>query len=226
MMAKDHIVRSYDQELDLLQSKLLEMGQVAEAQLSKAIDALVSRDSSLAVYVIYSDTKVNELQSEVDSLAVRMLAMRQPMALDLRQIISGLKIASELERIADYAANIARNALELNQVSLEKPIELILRMAEVARQMLRYVMHAYHEKDVSEAIDVWKQDEEINEIYAELLVQLRSYMELDSDNIKTYTSLIFVARCCERIGDHIKNVAESVYYIEHGKAYAEMPMSK
>jgi phosphate transport system protein len=225
-MAKGHIVRSYDQELNLLQLKLLEMGTVAEDQLSKAIEALVSKDSNLAVNVIYSDSMVNEQQAEVDSMVVRMLAMRQPMALDLRQIISGLKIAAELERVADYAANIAQHVMDLNQLSIEKPIERIIRMAKVARQMLREVMHAYQETDVSEAVAVWNKDEEINELYATLLSQLRTYMELDSENIKTYTSLIFVSRCCERIGDHIKNVAESVYYIEHGKAYNEMPMYK
>lgn len=225
-MVKDHIVRSYDQELDLLLSKLLEMGKAAEDQLYKAIEALVSRDSSLAVNVIYEDSKVNQLQAEVDSLTVRMLAMRQPMALDLRYIISGLKIAAELERIADYAANISKNMMDLNHVSLEKPVELIIRMAEKAGQMLREVMHAFQETDADHAVAVWRQDEEINEIYADLLSQLRSYMKVDGENITTYTGLIFVSRCCERIGDHIKNIAESVYFIKNGKAYAEMPMSK
>jgi phosphate transport system protein len=225
-MAKDHIVRSYDQELDLLQAKLLEMGSIAEDQLSKAIQALVSKDSSLAVNVIANDSQVNELQAEVDDLAVRMLAKRQPMALDLRQIISGLKIAVDLERIADYAANIAKNVMGLDQVSLEKPVELIIRMAEVAQQMLKKVMHAYREIDALEAVQVWNQDEEINAIYADLLSQLRSYMKLDTDNIKTYTNLVFVSRCCERIGDHLKNVAESVYYIKQGQTYPEIPDPK
>jgi phosphate transport system protein len=223
---KDHTVRSYDQELDLLQSKLLEMGTVAEEQLSKAIEALISKDSHLAVTVIDNDSRVNQLEAEVDSLAVRMLAMRQPMALDLRQIISGLKTAAELERIADYAANIAKNVMDLDQVSLEEPVALIIRMAEVAQQMLKDVMGAYRETDVSKALAVWEKDEEINEIYANLLSQLRTYMQLDADNIQTYTNLIFVSRCCERIGDHIKNIAESVHYIEHGKAYAEAPLGK
>jgi phosphate transport system protein len=225
-MAKEHTVRSYDQELELLQSKLLQMGKVTEEQLKKAIEALVSKDSGLAVDVIYSDSRVNELQAEVDSLTVRMLAMRQPMALDLRSIISALKIAAELERIADYAANIGKNVFDLNHVSLEEPVKQIIQMAEVAGQMLNDVMRTYQETDVSKALDVWNRDEEINGIYANILSQLRSYMKVDSDNIKTYTSLIFVSRCCERIGDHIKNIAESVYYIEHGKAYAEMPMCK
>jgi phosphate transport system protein len=221
-MAKDHIVRSYDQELELLQSKLLEMGRITGDQLSKAVEALVTKNSSLAVNVIYSDSEVNQLQNDVDSLTVRMLAMRQPMALDLRQIISTLKIAAELERIADYAANIGKNVIDLTDVSLEKPVEMIIQMAKAAQQMLSDVMHAYQETDVALSISVWKQDEKINELYAALLSQLRLYMKEDTDNIKTYTNLIFVSRCCERIGDHIKNIAECVYFIDKGQSYGEL----
>jgi phosphate transport system protein len=221
-MAKDHIVRSYDQELDLLQSKLLEMGRFAEEQLRKALEALVSRDSSLAVNVISNDSKVNKLQSEVDRLTVRMLAMRQPMALDLRHIISALRIGVELERVADYAANIGKSVIDLNDVSLEEPVEQIIRMAELTQKMLNEVMHAYRKANVSQAIAVWKQDEEVNKIYANLLSQLRLYMKEDANNINTYTSLIFVSRSCERIGDHIKNIAECVYYIEKGQEYAAL----
>ncbi|MBW2437911.1 MAG: phosphate signaling complex protein PhoU [Desulfobacterales bacterium] len=221
-MAKDHIVRSYDQELDLLQSKLLEMGQFAEEQLRKALEALVSRDNRLAVNVISSDSKVNKLQSEVDRLTVRMLAMRQPMALDLRHIISALRIGVELERVADYAANIGKSVIDLNHVSLEEPVEQIIRMAELTQKMLNEVMHAYRKVNVSQAIAVWKQDEEVNKIYANLLSQLRLYMKEDADNINSYTSLIFVSRSCERIGDHIKNIAECVYYIEKGQEYAAL----
>ncbi|MGD1987068.1 MAG: phosphate signaling complex protein PhoU [Desulfobacterales bacterium] len=221
-MAKDHIVRSYDQELDLLQAKLLEMGQFAEEQLRKALEALVSRDNRLAVNVISSDSKVNKLQSEVDRLTVRMLAMRQPMALDLRHIISALRIGVELERVADYAANIGKSVIDLNHVSLEEPVEQIIRMAELTQKMLNEVMHAYRKVNVSQAIAVWKQDEEVNKIYANLLSQLRLYMKEDADNINSYTSLIFVSRSCERIGDHIKNIAECVYYIEKGQEYAAL----
>jgi phosphate transport system protein len=219
-MAKDHIVRSYDQELDLLQAKLLDMGRITGEQLSKAAEALVSKDSRLAVNVIYTDSTVNDLQNEVDRLTVQMLAMRQPMALDLRHIIAGLKIATELERIADYAANIGKHVIDLDHVSLEKPVEMIIRMTEVAQQMLKDVLHAYKDIDIPLSINVYKQDEEINKTYASLLSKLRLYMKEDADNIKTYTSLIFVARCCERIGDHIKNIAECVYFIDKGESYA------
>jgi phosphate transport system protein len=226
MMSKDHIVRSYDQELELLISKISEMGKVAEEQLAKAIEALITKDSQLAVNVIYSDAQVNDLQNTVDGLTVRMLAMRQPMGYDLRHIIAALKIAADLERIADYAANIAKNVMDLDRVSLEKPVGLIIRMAELANTMLNDVIDAYCETDFIKATAVWHRDEDINRVYADLLSQLRSYMKADSDNINAYTSLIFAARCCERIGDHIKNVAESVYFITHGESSIENPIER
>ena len=225
-MSKDHIVRSYDQELDLLISKISEMGKVAEEQLAKAIEALITKDSRLAVNVIYTDAQVNDLQSTVDGLTVRMLAMRQPMGSDLRHIISALKIAADLERIADYAANIAKNVMDLDRVSLEKPVGLIIRMAELASHMLKDVIDAYRETDVRKATAVWHRDEDINRVYADLLSQLRSYMKADSDNINAYTSLIFAARCRERIGDHIKNVAESVFFITNGESSIENPIER
>ena len=225
-MSRDHTVRSYDQEFDLLKSRITEMGKVAEEQLAKAVEALVTKDSQLAVNVIFSDSQVNELQSAVDRLSVNMLALRQPMGIDLRHIISALKIAAELERIADYAVNIAKNGMNLDHVYLEKPVQHIIRMAELAIQMLKDVIRAYLELDVPRAIAVWHRDEDINQIYADLLTQLRSYMQADSDNINTYTSLIFTARCCERIGDHIKNVAEGVYFIIHGDSSIDHPIDK
>ena len=225
-MTRDHTVRSYDQELDLLISKISEMGKVAAEQLAKAIEALITKDSRLAVDVIYSDAQANDLQNSIDRLTVRMLAMRQPMGSDLRHIISALKIAAELERIADYAANIAKHGMDLDHLSLERPVGLIIHMAELARHMLNDVIDAYREKDVGKAAAVWQQDEAINEVYADLLSQLRSYMKADSDNINTYTSLIFTARCCERIGDHIKNIAESVQFIARGESFIENPLEK
>jgi phosphate transport system protein len=226
MMSKDHIVRSYDQELELLISKISEMGKVAEEQLAKAIKALITKDSQLAVNVICSDVLVNDLQNAVDRLTVRMLAMRQPMGSDLRHIISALKIAAELERIADYAANIAKNVMDLDHVSLEEPVGRIIRMAELASHMLKDVIGAYQETDAQKAMAVWHRDEDINQVYTDLLSQLRSYMKVDSENTDIYTSLIFTARCCERIGDHIQNIAESVYFITHGESSIENPMDK
>jgi phosphate transport system protein len=216
-MERQHIVRSYDEELRMLKSKIKDMGLEASAQLRKACQALTSRDNRLVQDTIQGDTNVNLLQEEIDVLTVHLLATRQPMAVDLRNIISGLKIATDLERIADYAKNIAKHVTDLNSISLNKPIESIIAMVEVAQSMLNDVIDAYLHTDLEKAIEVWHRDDEINQIYGELLGQLRSYMEKDSDHIKAYTSLLLVSRCCERIGDHITNVAESVHYIDRGE---------
>jgi phosphate transport system protein len=227
-MAKKHIVKSYDEDLDLLRSKLLEMGGEAGDQISKAGQALLNRNGGLADVIIVSDEKVNLLQQEAEELGIRILATRQPMAQDLRNVISGLKMASELERIADYAANIARHITDLDpHLDLDQPIAAINEMTDLAIKMLTDIMDAFTNGDVQKAIRVWHRDDDIDQIYADLLGDLRVRMSEDSDNIKSYTGLIFVARCCERIGDHITNLAENVHYIEHGKTYIDgkVPLS-
>ena len=227
-MSVRHIVKSYDEELGLLKSKLLEMGSEVEDQISKATKALLERDSGLAELVIVSDQKVNVCQQEVEELGVRILATRQPVAQDLRGVIAGLKMASELERIGDYAANIARHIPDLDlQLNLEKPIAVIAEMVELVKGMLTDIMDAFADGVVSKAIAVWHRDDRIDAIYADLLNGLRAKMAEDSDTIQACTGLVFVARCCERIGDHITNIAENVHYIEHNKTYIDgnVPLS-
>jgi phosphate transport system protein len=218
-MVKKHIVRSFDEEFRLLKSMVQDMGRKCETQISMALEALEKRDSDLSEKIIAGDANINAMQNELDELTVRMLATRQPLATDLRTIVAGLKISAELERIADYAANIAKHVNDLNHVSLEKPVESIVKMTEVAKQMLKDVVGSFTEIDVAKAIKVWHRDDEIDEIYSNLIGELRTYMTNDSDHVKSYTSLIFVSRCCERIGDHITNIAENVYYIKHGEDY-------
>lgn len=227
-MATKHIVKSYDEDLDLLKSKLSEMGKEAQDQISKAIKALLNHDDGLADVIIVSDEKVNFLQQEAEELGVQILATRQPLAQDLRYVISGLKMASELERIADYAANIARHIADLDrQLGLEQPIASIKEMVELAKGMLTDVMNGFTHGDVRKAIAAWHRDENIDHIYAALLSDLRTSMSEDSDSIRSYTGLVFIARCCERIGDHITNIAENVHYIKHGKTYinGKVPLS-
>jgi phosphate transport system protein len=214
-------MRTYDEELDLLRSKITQMGEICVRQLSKAVESLTKRDTMLAKDVVLGDARVNALNGEIDQLTFRILAMRQPVAIDLRNIISGLKIAGDLERIADYAANIANCVRDLNHISLEKPIKSILEMAGIAQGMLADFIEAFRQSDDVLAVSVWMKDEQIDAIYADILAELRTYMANDPDKIGAYTSLIFVARCCERIGDHIKNLAESVYFIQTGKNYVK-----
>lgn len=221
-MANKHIVKAYDEALDRLKSKISEMGREAEDQISKAVQALLNRDGGLADVIIVSDEKVNFLQQETEELCIRILATRQPVAQDLRYVISGLKMASELERIADYAANFARYIPDLDHGSdLDQPIAEIIDMAKVAKGMLTDLMDAFMTNDVQKAIAVWHCDDDIDNIYADLLSDLRHRMAQYADNIKAYTDLIFMAKCCERIGDHITNLAENVHYIEQGKPYID-----
>jgi phosphate transport system protein len=227
-MPTKHIVKSYDEDLNLLKSKLSEMGKEAADQISQAGKALLNRDGGLANVVIVCDEKVNFLQQEVEEFGIRILATRQPLAQDLRSVIASLKMASELERIADYAANIARHISDLDHhLDIDQPIAAILEMAELTKGMLTDIMDAFAKVDVQKAIAVWHRDGNIDHIYADLLSALRTRMSEDSDNIRSYTSLIFVARCCERIGDHITNIAENVHYIVHGKTYinGKVPLS-
>lgn len=223
-MAREHTVKAFTQELDLLKSKVLEMGAECEGQLARAVHALVERNTKLAKEIIIGDTKVNQLQREVDDLAIRMLALRQPMALDLRNIVAAQKIAADLERIADYAANIAKEVVDSRDLLLESAVKSIVQMAETARHMLSDVLDAYQRLDVKKAVEVWYLDEKIDKIYFGLLTKLRTLMIEDSKNINASTRLLFVGRCCERIGDHIMNVAENVDFIASGKMHLGMPM--
>lgn len=222
-----HIVKSFDDELELLSDKLMEMGKIAQKQLRKTLDALIHHDTDLAELIIQKDDKVNQLQDEVDELIIKMLAMRQPMAIDLRNIISGLKISSELERIADYAANIANHSLSISGNGHEEIIDLIKNMASNGQIMLNDAMKALLERDIEKAKEVWQTDEKINEIYGKAIHEIRKLMRNTDDkaNIKYCTMLLFIARCCERVGDHITNIAEQIVYIVTGEAYKGIPES-
>ncbi len=218
-MTSRHIVRSYDEELALLKATILEMGKLSHRQLIRALETVISRDSSVAEAIMADDAPIDALQQAIDQLTLMMLAKRQPMALDLRMIVSGLKMASDLERIADYAANMARHSMELNSVDLQKPVEVIIRMVESAKTMLSDVMIAYEKNDAELARKVWHEDVHIDTEYAGLLSDLREFMTSESKHAKPFTALLFVARCCERIGDHIQNLAENVHFIALGETY-------
>lgn len=218
-MSSKHIVRSYDEELALLKASVLEMGKLSLQQLNRALETVLSRDSSAAEAIMKDDAPIDALQQAIDQLTLLMLAKRQPMALDLRMIVSGLKMASDLERIGDYSANMARHSMELNSLDLQKPVAGIIKMAEIAKTMLSDVMIAYEKNDAELARKVWHADEGIDTEYAGLLSDLRESMTGEAEHAKPFTALLFVARCCERIGDHIQNLAENVYFIILGETY-------
>lgn len=158
----------------------------------------------------------------MDRLTVRMLALRQPVGIDLRSILSALKIATDLERIADYAANIAKCIEDLSASTLIDPVDSIVRMTQVAKTMLEDVLQAYSRSDIKLAIDVWHRDDLIDKVYSQLLIQLRNSMKQDAMNIDPCTTLIFVGKSVERIGDHITNISEHIYFKVLGE---ELPVS-
>ena len=221
-MVAEHIIKSYDQELQRLDNTISEMGGMAESQLAAAIDAVAKRDSDLASEVIENDAKVDELEHEVESLVVRLLALRQPMARDLRQIVAALKTATDLERICDYAANVAKRSIVLNQTAPVKPVYALPRMGTLCQGMVKDMLDAYVERDADKALGVWLRDEELDEMYTSLFRELLTYMIEDARNITPCTHLLFMAKNLERIGDHTTNIAETLYFLVHGKPLAQI----
>jgi phosphate transport system protein len=220
-MESQHVVKSYDEELHRLSNTITEMGGLAESQLATAIDAVVKRDSELAASVVEGDAKVDQLQRDSDNLAIRLLALRQPMARDLREILAALKIASDLERVADYAANVAKRAMALNQTPPVRPVYALPRMAQLAQLLIKDVIDAYVARDADRAYAVWMRDAELDEMYSSLFRELLTYMMEDPRNISACTHLLFMAKNIERIGDHATNIAEDLYYLVHGVPLTE-----
>jgi phosphate transport system protein len=221
-----HIVKSYDQELGLLGRRITEMGGAVEAQIAGAIDALEKRDPLSAQAVIDGDRRINAMEEEIDELAIRLLATRQPVAVDLRVITMALKITNDLERMGDYAVNIARRVEPIAETSPVKPLYTVPRMAQIAQAMVKDVLDAYGERDVAKAVAVWHRDAEVNEMYNSLFRELLTYMLEDPRNISACAHLLFVAKNIERIGDHATNIAEQIHYMIHGRQLDRPPGGK
>ncbi|MBM3598628.1 MAG: phosphate signaling complex protein PhoU [Alphaproteobacteria bacterium] len=223
-MASEHIVKSYDDELKHLKALLSRMGGLVEAQIADAMDAVGRRDSELARRTVDNDAKIDTLEREVDASVVRMLALRQPMAVDLRSILAALKISSDLERIGDYATNAAKRAIALNQMPAARPAGSVPRMGRLVQSIVKDVLDAYVDGDADKAVAVWRRDEEVDELYNSLFRELLTYMMEDPRNITPCTHLLFMAKNIERMGDHATNVAETVYFQVRGQPLkAERP---
>lgn len=207
-----HIVKSFDEELARLSDLISRMGGLAETQLEQSIEALRKRDSTLAEAAVKNDRKIDVLHAEVDEMAIRLLALRQPMGGDLRHIVTGLKIAPIVERIGDYAKNVAKRTIAINQMPPVKPLFTIPRMGRMVREMTKDVLDAFATNDVAKAHQVWMRDAEVDDMYDSLFRELLTYMMEDPRNITPCTHLLFVARNIERIGDLATNIAELIHY--------------
>lgn len=212
----DHIVSSFDEDLNQLDNLLAEMGGLAEHQFADAIKALVRRDSELAEKVIINDKRIDAIEESVDQHTISMLALRQPMADDLRVVITALRIASVIERIGDYSKNIAKRTVAITQTPPIGPSRTISRMGNVVQGMIKTVLDAYLQRDAELAQDVRLRDEEVDALHTSLFRELLTYMMEDPRSISACAHLLFVAKNIERIGDHATNIAEHVHFLVHG----------
>lgn len=212
-----HTVRAFDAELDALNQKIARMGGMAETQLGDAVQALVTADLALADQVIKGDDAVDTTEDSVNEMVVRMLALRQPMADDLRVVMSSLKVAGALERVADHAAGIAHRVHTLKHHAPVPAVKSVGRLGALVLELLKDSLDGYSNRDTERAIRVWERDEEVDALYSSLFRELLTYMMEDPRNIAPCSHLLFVAKNLERIGDHATTVAEVTHFIATGK---------
>jgi phosphate transport system protein len=216
-----HTVKAFDDEIGELRGHIADMGGRAEMAITLAMQALVKRDLELARKVIADDKAIDRLETEVEKLAVRIIALRAPMADDLREVIAALKIAAVLERIGDYAKNIAKRTGALEGRRKIEPISLLPSMAQVATEMVNDVLNAFAARDAKLAIEVNERDKVVDDFYNSIFRTLVTYMYENPQSIGNAAHLLFVAKNLERVGDHATNVAEMVYFAATGEYMAE-----
>ncbi len=221
-MASEHTLKRFDEELERLNATINEMGGLTESQFAKALEAVRDRNTAAAEQVIAEDARVDALDAQVQQQTVQLLALRQPMAVDLRVVLSSIKIAAALERIADYAKNTAKRSIVLTQgTAPASAVSGIDRLGRLVRTALKDVLDAFANDDVEKARDVWQRDEEIDQVYTGLFRELLTYMMEDPRNITACTHLLFMAKNIERAGDHVTNIAELVSFRQTGTNFAE-----
>jgi phosphate transport system protein len=209
----EHTVRAYDQELDTITAELARMGGLAESEVADSIKAIATRDMALATSVIMRDAKLDGLEMDIERKAVRLIALRQPVADDLRRTVAAMKISMNLERCGDLAKNIAKRALVIAESEPVAPLtSSIERMGELVTTRLKDVLDALSSREVDQAVAVWRQDHEVDEHYDAIFRELLTYMMGDPRMITACAHLLFVAKNLERIGDHATNIAEILHY--------------
>jgi phosphate transport system protein len=214
----DHTAKAFDTDLQEITRKVAEMGGVAEQQISDATRALVERDTDLAEHVIATDPTIDAMQHEIEEKAILTIARRQPMAIDLREIIGAMRVCNDLERIGDHAKHIGKRVVALDlDLHPQKLIRGVEHMATLVSTLLKQVLDAYASHDLASALAVWNGDEEVDSICTSLFRELLTYMMEDPRNITFCMHLMFCAKDVERIGDHATNIAETVYYMIEGR---------
>jgi phosphate transport system protein len=218
----EHAARTFEEELKSLETSIAQMGGLAEQAVGQAIDALHNRDPELAETTLANDRTIDKLERGVEELAVSIIARRAPLDRELRQIITAIRIAVDLERIGDLSKNIAKRAIAVAaEPHPKQTMTGFMHIGETALRQLKDVLDAYSQRDADMALKVWQRDEEIDAMYNSLYRELLTAMMKEPQGVGVYAHLLFGAKNLERIGDHATNIAETVYYLIHGIALAE-----
>ena len=217
MTEAPHTVKSYEEELKNLNSNIIKMGGFCEKSLGKAIQAITTRNSDNAESVIKDDEKIDKFETLIEQQVVNLIALRQPMAIDLRETVTALKISSDLERIGELAKNISKRTLLLNENLPKNLVDAIIRVSSDVQKQLKSILDAYLERSSAMAINVWESDEQIDDLTNFCMQEVIKYLKENEKNLSDGTHLLFVTKNIERIGDHTTNIAEQVYYLVKGE---------
>ena len=217
MSMNEHTVTAFDEDLQYLVDKISEMGGNAESMVARSVTALVTADKGLGQSVVADDKVLDSLQQQVDDQVVLLIAKRQPMATDLREVIGALRMAIDLERIGDLGKNVARRAFQIeDNLPPKKLLRGLQHLTDVSLEQLKDALDAFAARDIEKAKQVWDRDDEIDSLYTSRFRELLTYMMEDPRNITYCTHLLFCAKNMERIGDHVTNLAETIYYMKTG----------
>lgn len=211
-MGTEHIVKSYDQELQNLSDQLMEMASKEQIMLADMIRAVTTLDYGLAKEIEARDPEIDRKEREIDALAVRILALRHPVAQDLRMVVAALKISGDLERIGDYITNISRRVEKIAEPLPQDEVEILEELVHLTQEMIFGVMEAYKNQDMHLAERIWQADQKVDDLYTTFLNDLLRGMAENPDRISIATHIVFIAKNIERIGDHVTNIAEMIYY--------------
>ena len=220
-MSNEHIVRSFDSELARLYGEIEHMGALSVSQLERAGEILLARDDASANALIAADVEIDALESAISQDVLRLLALRQPMARDLREVYSTLKIAADIERVGDLAANVAKRSKVLNQSRVIPAVAGLPALIELAAELVREAIKSYLTRDAELAKRIRERDAELDQLYTRLFREVLTYMAEDARMITACSHLLFIAKNIERIGDHATNIAESAWFVVHGEAFSE-----
>jgi phosphate transport system protein len=220
-MMMEHTIKAFDADLQDLGRMIAEMGGLAERQIGDALDALNRHDANLAGNIVAADARIDALQREIEEKAILTIARRQPLAVDLREIVGALRVSNDLERIGDLAKNIAKRVEAVGELNLQTVMRGVEHMTEMVLAQIKDVLDAYARRDVDKAMQVWRSDGEIDAVNNSLFRELLTYMMEDPRNISVCIHLMFCAKNIERMGDHATNIAETIYYMVEGQVLPE-----